>query len=92
MYRQTGIRFKRPCGSTFCQRDLLSKHVKLEQCQIGLAAGDVCIILIFFKVIFETKCVNNWNKKLELDIIVSVNNHFEYFCITSEMNTKKLPR
>ena len=34
--------------STFCQRDLLSNHDKLKQCQIGIVAGDVCIILILF--------------------------------------------
>ena len=37
--------------------------------------------------VLETKCVNNWNKNLNQILIVSVNNHVEYFCITSEMNT-----
>ena len=38
--------------------------------------------------VLETRCVDNWNKKnLNQILIVSVNNHFEYFCITREMNT-----
>ena len=68
------LAFNSLCRSTFCERVLLSNHVKHKSCQTGIVAVDVTKNNLNF--VLETSRVNNWNKNLNWMLIVSVNNRF----------------